>query len=141
MRDRELILRFLALYFDTNNYKRPMTEFLNDYMGKNRHLKLQSLKEVKVTFENAIQIVFEHIGSTAFKPRRTLNAAVFDAAMHGIAKRLQKSSIKDGNSLKTLYRSLLEDETFTLACQKATADEENVKTRLRLATEAFSKVK
>ena len=35
MRDQELILRFLAFYFNAENYERPLKEFLNSYMAGN----------------------------------------------------------------------------------------------------------
>src|SRR5271165_5669585 len=38
MRDQELILRFLALLNEGDNYQKPMVNFLNSYMGKNKHL-------------------------------------------------------------------------------------------------------
>ncbi|MEJ7608997.1 MAG: DUF262 domain-containing protein, partial [Bryobacteraceae bacterium] len=38
MRDQELILRFLALFFDTANYSRPMKGFLNTFMGHHKDL-------------------------------------------------------------------------------------------------------
>jgi uncharacterized protein with ParB-like and HNH nuclease domain len=34
LKDRELILRFLALYYDNSKYERPMSEFLNGFMSK-----------------------------------------------------------------------------------------------------------
>ncbi|USB33934.1 DUF262 domain-containing protein [Paenibacillus sp. YPG26] len=38
LKDQELILRIIALYFDLDNYKKPLKEFLNKYMAKNRSL-------------------------------------------------------------------------------------------------------
>lgn len=38
-RHEELILRFLALYFDLNNYVEPIKHFLNVYMSKNRNFQ------------------------------------------------------------------------------------------------------
>lgn len=46
MRDEELILRFIVLYFKSNDYKKPMKEFLNIFMAKNRHLKIYSQNQI-----------------------------------------------------------------------------------------------
>lgn len=54
MRGQELILRFLALYFNATNYKKPMKEFLNNYMGKNRNLSLQSEGDISKSFASAV---------------------------------------------------------------------------------------
>ena len=34
MRDQELVLRFLAFYYDAENYKSPLVNFLNAFMGR-----------------------------------------------------------------------------------------------------------
>src|SRR6185369_5945957 len=36
LKDHELILRFFAMLYWSDKYQRPMKEFLNQYMGKNR---------------------------------------------------------------------------------------------------------
>jgi uncharacterized protein with ParB-like and HNH nuclease domain len=116
MRDQELILRFLALYFNSENYKLPMKEFLNKYMGENRHLKLQSENQVRKAFENAIEIVYEALGNNAFKPIRGMNAAVFDAVMVGIARRLENGKIQNLEELRAQYQNILEDNDLLSCC-------------------------
>jgi len=140
MRDQELILRFLALYFNAENYKKPMKGFLNIFMGKNRHLDFWSGDEIRQAFVNAIGVVQEYLGSKAFKPKRALNAAVFDAVMVGIARRLSQGPIQNAHALRERYEALLRNNTFIAVSETATADEENVKLRLKLATEAFADI-
>jgi hypothetical protein len=140
MRDQELILRFLALYFQSEKYEKPMKGFLNKYMGKNRHLSLQSRDELDQAFLTAIQVVYDCLGSKAFKPRRALNAAVFDAVMVGIARRLERVAIRESDAMKTSYENLLSNKTFIAATETGTADEESVRARLALASQAFANV-
>lgn len=140
MRDQELILRFLALYLLGNQYRKPMTEFLNVYMARNRNLTLNSEDDITHLFDRTIEVAFRCLGSTAFKPQRVLNAAVFDAVMVGLARRLEKGPITDCDALKKQYEALNLDSDFGLATQKATTDEESVTARLRLATEYFSEI-
>jgi uncharacterized protein DUF262 len=141
MRDQELLLRFLALYFGRNTYARPMRSFLNAYMGKNRRLKLQSRAEIVAAFSPTIATIREALGKEAFKPKRALNAAAFDAVMIGVARRLSSGSIKVKKEVRRQYRHLLANQKFIVASSKSTADEDNVKTRLKLAIKAFASVR
>lgn len=142
MRDEELILRFLALYFKGNEYKRPLKEFLNKFMGKNRHLKYYSGEKIRDVFETTINKIYQCIGTRAFKPKRTLNASVFDAVMIGVARRLEKSDINDCEQLKLKYTNLLEDPSFLEVTVKTarTSEEENVKERIEKAINAFAEI-
>ena len=141
MKDAELILRFFALYFNRNEYKRPMNNFLNTYMGKNRHLKIQNEDLLKNKFINTITFLSESLGTGAFRIERAINAAVFDAVMVGTAKRLEKGPIQDTEEFKQVYNALLQNGDFVNACQTGTSDEGKVKTRIDLAVDYFSEVK
>lgn len=142
MRDQELILRFLALYYSADTYSRPMKEFLNLYMGRNRDLGLQTENELKTNFTAAIDVIHRSIGDRAFKPVRNLNAAVFDGVMIGVARRLKnKGEIKQPKELAQKYEGLLASKEFVAVSAKATADEESVSKRLKLATDAFAEVR
>lgn len=137
MKDRELLLRFFALLFNSEKYARPMTDALNRFMSANRELKEHNTSELHAAFVPTIDLVHQALGASAFKPGRALNAAVFDAVMVGIARRLRSRSPPSKQSIKVAYDALLADADFKKAYQKSTADEEQVKTRLRLAISAF----
>ena len=140
LRDQELILRFLALYFG-GKYSKPMAGFLNKYMGANRHLKLQSSKQISQVFNNTVETLKKHLGRNVFKPRGGLMAAIFDSIMVGIARRLEKGDIKDIEALNRNYIALLSNKGFIGATETHTSDEENVVKRVKLATEAFGNIK
>ena len=141
MRDRELILRFLALYFFADDYKRPLKAFLNWYMGANRELRLQGKGDLVVAFEPTVDLIATAIGTAAFRPRRGLNAAVCDSVMVGLARRLRAGSVTDKASVIARYGELVGNDEFVAATERSTTDEESVRRRLALATEAFSQVK
>jgi len=141
MRDEELILRFLALYFHAEHYQRPMKEFLNRYMASNRHLTLQPASELTRVFGTTIDVINDALGRRAFRPVRALNAAVFDSVMVGVARRLDKGDILDKKGLADSYDELQAIEKFQESTQKSTADETSVKQRLELATKAFADVR
>jgi len=140
MRDQELILRFLAFYYEAGSYKSPLVNFLNAFMGKYKKLEPARAQEMKKIFSDAIHAVHEAIGPSAFRPVRALNAAVFDSVMVGVARRLALGVISQMAPLKARYEELLRNQAFLDACGRGTAGEERVKIRIGLATEAFSEV-
>jgi Protein of unknown function DUF262 len=142
MKDQELILRFLALYFDGANYKKPLKGFLNKFMGKNRHLTIHTAAQITKTFSETIETAYRCLGVKAFKPKRLLNAAVFDSVMIGIANRLKKGSINDDQMVKSRYESLLENQNFLNATVETarTTEAQAIKDRLEIATYAFENV-
>lgn len=141
LKDIELILRFFAFYYYSDDYKRPMKGFLNAYMAANRHLARQSAGELTRRFDVTVRSIASAIGDKAFKPQGSLNAAVVDAVMIGVARRLEaRAEITSPRSLATAYRKLMENAVFRDVSGRATADEESVRVRLELATRAFAKV-
>lgn len=141
LKDQELILRFFALNQGVDDYERPMKEFLNKYARRNRHLDSIIAGELASVFTTTTRVVREHLGRRPFRPESALNVAVFDAAMVGIARRLSAGSIESGEDLRQEYETLLGNSDFQRAYERATADEESVKTRIRLATEGFGGVR
>lgn len=140
MRDQELILRFLALYFRGDKYARPMKAFLNTYMGANRDLHLQSPEPIRAAFLPTIELVAKAIGTRAFKPKRALNAAVFDAVMVGLARCINAVAPREHKMIAEQYARLLSNDHFSSVTETATTDEESVRRRLELATDAFATI-
>ncbi len=142
LKDLELILRFFALLYSGDNYSSPMKVFLNRYMASNMDLQVQSKHQLVHTFTSTIEAVAEGIGPKAFKPQRAVNAAILDAVMSGVAKRVLKGEPpKDISQLNQAYNKLLDDSDFQSAIQRATANEESVRVRLSKAESVFASVK
>lgn len=136
-RDQELILRFLALYFrSTNPYRKPMKEFLNVHMGRNRFLQLHSSDEITGIFEPTVNIINNSIGFRAFKPKRALNAAICDSVMVGVAENLRDGWLEP-ERLAEQHSALLSDEEYQLVIETATTDEDSVDSRIHYAIMAF----
>jgi uncharacterized protein DUF262 len=138
LKDQELILRFLALEFALKDYSRPMSVFLNKFMENYRTLPGDSAKKFKSAFEETIAVAAEALGDRPFRPERAINAAVFDAVMVGLSRRRASGPIKKPQEIRDAYDALLAKKEFRQSYERATADEENVKARIRLATESFS---
>ncbi len=141
LKDRELILRFFALFYNLPNYARPMKEFLNDFMGKHRNLDTGlNTKKLENLFKHTCQTINEAIGPAAIRPESVLNVAVFDAVFVGIARRLVQGPITDKAELAKRHAALLKEKNFVDAYSKSTADESSVHRRIELATATFKQI-
>lgn len=141
LKDMEMVLRFFAMYFYSHSYRSPMKDFLNRYMASNRDLKKQDAKELNALFRKTVSTIAANIGSQAFRPVRSVNAAVVDSIMTGVARRLAKGPIKQPEKLPLQYEKLLRDKAYRNAVETGTSQEANVTDRLELATEYFASVK
>jgi hypothetical protein len=124
LKDQELILRFLAMHYDFENYSRPMRVFLNRFMESNKKLIEQRAGQYSACFRDTIAFVYQIIGHRAFRPQRSLNTAVFDAIMVGLAARLNRGPIKDATAMTAAYDKLLSDTAFIDAYTRSTSNEE-----------------
>jgi len=140
-RDQELILRFFALYYKPEGYKKPMKNFLNEYMGENRYIKEKDAKNLELLFNNVIDIIYASIGKKAFRPKKPINAAVFDSVIVGIAVRLEKGPINEIEKINIKYLELLKDKEYLNSIETSTTDEEIIKKRLDKAIQFFSDLK
>ena len=141
LKDIELILRFFALLESSRRYKQPMKGFLNAYMAKRRHARAKRRDDLSAVFTRTTEAILRGIGSQAFKLKTAINAALADAVMVGVARRVQAGEIANYADLKRAYHKLLSDPNFQGSIGRATANEESVKTRLKLATKLFAAVR
>lgn len=140
MRDQELILRFLALWRSESEYTRPMKSFLNKFMNTNRSPDDALCSQFETGFKSAVELALSNLGGKAFKPVKAFNAAVFDAVMMGIAKRLERGTIENAIAFKAAYTALMADADFIAETSRSTANDESVKKRLNKAKTAFENV-
>lgn len=140
-KDEELIIRFLAMLEDRATYQRPMASFLNAYSTRKNCASPENLKALGETFIRTIEFVDRALGKQAFRPVRSLNAAVFDAVMVGLATRLQvRGPEPDPQAIRAAYDQLLLTPEFKMWWERATANEEGVKSRMEAAVRAFEGV-
>ena len=132
MRDVELILRFLALSTYDKDYKKPMKQYLNDFMEANKNPDEAKIKQYHQLFRKTCEAVLNHLGNRPFHLRSGLNAAVFDAVFTVVGRNLE--AIPD--NLQTRYRRLLDSEAFDSTTRAGTTDEKVVEERHTLV-EAF----
>ena len=140
-KDQEFILRFFALLYNLENYSPPMRKFLNRFMLINRHLQKISKSELINIFTKTVEVISKNLGNKAFRLTTALNAAVFDAVMVGVAKRLLKGPIRNDKLFQQKYENLLKAESFNKAIETGTTAQTNsVKNRISEASKAFENV-
>ena len=145
LKDQELILRFLVLYHNGDNYGkseniRTIKDFLNDFNASYRNCDDEFCKRCISLFENTINVARQILGERVFRLERTINAAVFDSVMVGIARRLEKGEIKDPDRMSRQYQKLFKDKDYFEAVSYATSNERSVKRRIEKAVAIFSHV-
>lgn len=140
-KDRELILRFLAMMNNRDNYSQPMKGFLNNFMGLHRSLDVNQRVAFAKSFNETIATVRSSLGDRAFRLPNALNVAIFDAVMVGVADRLRLGPIDKPSLLRQRYLRLLEEPAFRTATTRSTANEDNVRQRMKLAIAAMRRVR
>ena len=109
-RHEELILRFLALYFDLDSYVSPIKHFLNIYMNKNRNLKLNSNDDIYNIFDKTFQLVETHLNKEhiCLLGSNRINTQLLDSILVGIAHNLDNGNINGDNFLVNKINDLKE---------------------------------
>jgi uncharacterized protein with ParB-like and HNH nuclease domain len=135
-KDVELILRNIALYHWSKDYKRPMKDFLSSFLKRNRNLAEKEIAQERKRFQKTCDLIFKTLGEKPFNPRGALNASVFDSVFLAFSKHLE-SCPKD---IKERYGHLIADEDFNKFTRSSTTNEEVVKGRMEKAEEILFKV-
>ncbi|MBD0864324.1 MAG: DUF262 domain-containing protein [Rhodobacteraceae bacterium] len=138
-KDQELILRFLAISHNQENYEhfKNMKAFMNNFMQNNRNAKEDRLRCFETAFENTIARARNALGDRAFRPNRSMNVAVFDAVMVAIHGRPDASS----ESINHAYNSLVNNGDFKELISQRTSNTANVHGRIKMAIEAIDAAK
>ena len=140
LKDQELVLRALAMMHGRKDYAAPMRDFLNTFASnEDNSVDVKTIQNLSKDFQLSIAAVNKSIGQSAFRPSGTLNAAVFEAVMVGMAERYRANVTEpDPQKVAAAYTKLLANQDFKNATERATAREDPVETRQRLAIEAFA---
>lgn len=140
LKDQELILRVLALSESSGSYSAPLKTFLNDFLGEHRRGDGLDLDSLSDRFRKSAAILNQALGRRAFRLGRQVNAAILESVFVGVMARLTQPGWEriSKETWTAAYASLVEDDAYLQAVTKATANEESVATRLRLAREKFA---
>jgi len=141
LKDQELLLRCLAMVHSRSAYKRPMKEFLNDFLDDHRALGSPlTAARLEEDVKSVTSTIRATLGDRAFRLKSTVNAALAEAIYVGVAERLSVRGKPAGPAIKKMssgFTKLLENERFVDVVTRATADEDSVATRIDLAIKAL----
>jgi len=138
MRDMELILRFFALFHWISQYKKPMKQFLNNYMKENKNPSEQMLEKFRTEFKSTANAVVTYLGKQPFHLHRGLNAAVYDSVFTAVARRVDSLDAKSATEIKvkriqSRYKKLVKDDSYLAWVTSATTDDDIVPKRINRA--------
>lgn len=138
LRDREVILRILALFSRPNEYFSPLKQFLNKYMSDHREMTNFRADATRALFTIAANDL-NQAGVRDYVRRRgqRVNVALLEAVMSVYMTRLENGLHPKEGSLPDVLSQLASDRELGAAVSSGTTTEENVKTRLRRVTAAF----
>lgn len=127
-RDVELILRIFALSKRVSDYEKPMKEFLNNAMEKNRSGASDRVKRLADYFPKTARLITENLGNKPFHIRGPINTSVLDSVFCTIMDNFEKLP----SNLKDRYQNLLHDSSFLENTYAATTDANIIKKRFEI---------
>ncbi len=128
-KDIELLLRVFSLAGTSNNYEKPMKEFLNVTMKKHGDGKSKKVKSFFEVFSKITKIVIDEIGLKPFHLRGPLNVSALDSVFSVLIENFEKINIP---SLKDKYKALKGDAKFNDYTSYNTTDSKTVQDRIRV---------
>ncbi len=139
LKDQELILRFLAFFKESAAYERPLHAFLNQFTKRHRNLEDINAAQITALFDQTCDAIERGVGRAAFRTKNAINAALVDAVMVGMARRVEaERNPANPDAIREAHSKLLSDPDFQSAIGRATADPERVRRRLEKATIQFA---
>ena len=145
MKDRELILRFFAMWRNTHlKYKAPMKQFLNHEMGNHRNPSKEELAQMKAVFEKSIDLAYQVFGQKAFRrfnpgnanspdgdwEETRLNLALWDTLLYTFSFFEKSQIIPIADSIREEFIDLImSDPTFVQYITSSTDKSERVQYR------------
>ena len=145
MADRELILRFLAIYHGWNiedkqlvGYKGRMKVFLNEFMSKNHNTNTQNLENWKLLFNETVEKIISVYGEEAFRrinregsKENSINRAIIDILMLSSTQHSKDDLLRYKEQLNSRFLDLiLKDDIFNNSLKIGTSDSKVITYRL-----------
>lgn len=134
MRDRELILRYIALFHEGDEYTQPMKGFLSEFMSKHKSPDEKFLESERQRFEVACSATLAALGPKPFNNSRgQLRIPLFDSVLVAFARSGDVAGRP--SSMKKRLKALRSNKRFVDYAGPSSTTTSAVKGRLRLAQE------
>lgn len=141
LKDHELILRAISLIptgHGSQSFRPPMAQFLNNYLELYQDELPPDHEGIRARFTEAVALLNEGVGDQAFRIKGTqVNAAHTDAVLVGLMTALENGTAHSPDSVARELSRLKEDLNYKQAVAESTSHADQVRLRIRLATEAF----
>lgn len=132
-KDKELILRILALSDEKTEYISPMKKFLNNYLEKNKNPSDEIINLKKEAFLKAVGKAI-YLDPKPFHPFGTLNFSVIDS----ILVALITSPLNDATKISNAYKNLMRKERYIELVKRGKTSKPEVIERLEIAKDIFN---
>jgi len=137
MKDRELILRFFAMWRNTHlKYKGPMKQFLNHEMEDHRNLSKSDASKMRIVFEKSIDMAFAVFGYQAFRrfnpgkasspnggwEKNKLNLALWDTLLYTFSFFDKSQVIPVADAIREEFLDLMTNDSIFVEYISSTTD-------------------
>jgi hypothetical protein len=131
-KDVELILRVFGLAYFFADYDKPMKEFLNRTMNRERRATSSEVENFVTEFPKIAGAIVTSFGDRPFHLRGPLNSSVLDSVFATLLQCKKRNLPRD---LSERFQKLKDDEEFTNTTFYSTSDVAVVTKRFELARE------
>ena len=128
-KDVELVLRVFGMGYFFDDYNKPMKEFLNRIMSREREGSSTQVKRFKAAFAEAAERIVSSFGERPFHVRGPLNSSVLDSVFATLLQAKQDCPA----DLSERYQRLKQDPVFTETTFHSTSDLSVVQKRFQVA--------
>lgn len=128
MKDLEMILRFFSLLHGWESYKKPMKDFITEFMRSKRNIDIKEKDDYAKIFKDVVDKIYNEVGVDAFRIKAGINIAVFDSVMVALAL----TDLNNVSNLKIKIDELKKDPAYLEAVSKSTTDTDRTESRIKL---------
>ena len=131
MKDMEILLRAFAMVVSLDQYKRPMTRFLNTFSQECKGLDEEAIRYYENLFDSFLKSS-SNLEDSAFLTRRgQFNISLFEAVFYSMCRgAYETKSLVRGMVDRAGVKNLRSDDAFIVASQEGSSDPRNVGTRI-----------
>lgn len=134
---QELILRFLAFHFDIDNYSGNLSDFLNEFMNRNRDLQYIDSQQIKDRFFTSLNIINKSGDERVFYQKGRFNRSLFDTIMLFLSRNIPDAKSAE---VQQFISNLKTSQEFKQLSKSATSSRKNIYEKLQLAEALFTTV-
>ena len=135
--NEELLLRFYAFYYDISEYEGKLTDFLNNFMFKNKDLSDEQLVIYESLITDTIQLIMDKIDDKSKITKLRRNS--LEGLLIGVAKNLENLKEIPNNTFNDMYNTFINLPEFSFEeLSEGVAEKDKVNARIKSAIKAFA---